>query len=225
MLNDIKININNLMLDPNNPRFIKDLRNHQHVTDDNVEAMQGEILSRFSSKSSSDENDVTNISDLYTSMTTIGYVTVDRIVVKKLLNSNYYLVIEGNRRISTVKKLLIDIAERNRPFNNQTARDDIEHLKESFNSITGMLLNTIGMTKEDEAHKISVILGLRHHGSLLSWEPLPRAYSIYKEYMNLEPVNKEFELVIDKIKQVSSLLSISSSKVQSALKTYFVYIQ
>ncbi len=225
MLDDVKINIENLMLDPNNPRFIRDLRNHQHITDDKIESFQNEILSRFSTQSSTDEDDVTNISDLYTSMITIGYVAVDRIVVKKISDSDSYLVIEGNRRISTVKKILNDIDERNAPFHKQKSRDDIKPLLDSFKTITGMFLDTSGMSKDEEAHKISVILGLRHHGSLLSWDPLPRAYNIYNEYMDLTPASNEFILDNSSIKYVSSQLSISPNKVKSALRTYMIYIQ
>lgn len=225
MLDDIKVSIDKLMLDPNNPRFINDLRNHQHITDDGIESIQDEIINKFSTKSSSDEDDVTNISDLYTSMITIGYVSIDRIVVKKLLDSDSYLVIEGNRRISTVKNILKDIEKRNAPFHKQKARDAIEHLIKSFENITCMFLDTEGMSEEEEAHKISVILGLRHHGSLLSWEPLPRAYNIYKEYIDLTPNSNEFVLDNSKIKHVSSQLSISPTKVKSALRTYLVYVQ
>lgn len=225
MLDNIEINIEKLMLDPNNPRFIKDLRNHQHVTDDMVESLQDEMLTRFSTKNSSDNDDVTNISDLYTSMITIGYVAVDRIVVKKLSNTDKYLVIEGNRRISTVKNILNDISERNRPFHKQSVRDEAEHLLNSFKTITGMFLDTAEMSEEEEAHKISIILGLRHHGSLLSWDPLPRAYNIYKEYMSLNPASNDFILDNSFIKHVSSQLSISATTVKSALRTYLVYIQ
>ena len=225
MLKSIEINIEKLLLDPNNTRFIKDLSGHQRVVDEEVESLQKKTLSRFSRIGTSDEIDVTNISDLYASMKTIGYVSIDRIVVKNLLNTDKYLVIEGNRRISAVKTILRDVQKNEGDFDTQKKRDKVAPLLDSFNTITCMFLDTSQMSKEDEAHNISVILGLRHHGSLLSWEPLPRAYNIYKEYMNLEPVSGVFSTDPVKFMHVSSQLSISVNKVKNALRTYLVYIQ
>lgn len=225
MLQNLNLKIEQLLLDPNNPRFIKDLRDHEHVGDENVKDLQDETLNKFSNQDTSDEEDVTNIRDLYDSMITIGYVAIDRIVVKKLASSEDYLVIEGNRRISTIKKILDDLGQRKKPFDRQQIREKIEPLLETFNTITCMFLDTSGMSEQEVAHKISVILGLRHHGSLLPWEPLPRAYNCYKEYMELQPKLDGFVLDNQKIKHVSSQLSVSQAEVKKALRTYMVFSQ
>ena len=59
MLQNLDLNIEQLLLDPNNPRFIKDLSNHEHISDENVKELQEETLSKFSNQASTDEEDVT----------------------------------------------------------------------------------------------------------------------------------------------------------------------
>lgn len=225
MLQNRDLKIEQLLLDPNNPRFIKDLRNHERINDESIKGLQQETLNKFSNQDTVDEDDVTNIRDLYASMCTIGYVSIDRIVVKKILDSEDYLVIEGNRRISTIKKILGDFDQRRDPFHKESNREKIEPLLDSFKTITCMFLDTAGMSEKEEAHRISVILGLRHHGSLLSWEPLPKAYNCYKEYMELPPKEGSFVSVQKKIKQVSSQLAVSPTDVKRALRTYIVFMQ
>ena len=226
MLKEIKISIDNLLLDPNNPRFKKNLTENIFVEDDTVSAKQKEILKNFSTDpSSEDENDVTNISDLYESMRTIGFVPIDRIVVRSIKGTNQYLVIEGNRRISTIKTMIHNYEKRIGVFDKSKEREKYEAIKGSFGNIVCMYLKTDGVPRDEVLHKISIILGLRHHGSLLEWEPLSKAYNIYKEYMNIEPKLTTFDFDNKKRNEVSSRLSISRVKVSSALKTYVAYLQ
>ncbi len=226
MLKEIKVSIDDLLLDPNNPRFKKDLTESIHVKDDSISDSQKEVLKNFSTNpSSDDENDVTNISDLYESMRTIGFVPIDRIVVRSIQGSSQYLVIEGNRRISTIKTMLHDYERRVGVFDKSKEREKYEAIKDSFDNIVCMYLETKGVPEEEVRHKISIILGLRHHGSLLEWEALPKAYNIYKEYMNIEPRLRNFDFDNKKRNEVSSRLSISRANVSSALKTYVAYLQ
>ena len=84
MLENIELDIERMVLDPNNPRFIKDLRHHERIRNDQIREYQEKTLARFGTQETNDEDDVTNIKDLYDSMITIGYVPIDRVVVKKL---------------------------------------------------------------------------------------------------------------------------------------------
>jgi hypothetical protein len=225
MLKEINISIDNLLLDPNNPRFSRDLNKSKYIPDSEVEGKQAETLSLFDRGAANDSEDVTNIKSLYESMITIGYVPIDRIVVRPIQNTNKYLVLEGNRRISSIKKILFDFEMQNDPFDSPRKRESRMSIMNSFDIIPCMLLDTEGLSQEDIFHKISIILGLRHHGSLLEWEPLPEAYNIYKVYMSLEPKTAMFEFTANKRKQVAARLSISPSKVKEALRTYIAYSQ
>jgi len=224
MLKEISVPIENLLLDPNNPRFIKDLEIIPSVPDDKLVDDQKKVLDRFETSAKSDkELDVTNIKDLYDSMQNIGFVEIDRIVVKKVAVNDKFLVIEGNRRIATVKKLLNHYE--NGTIINPTERRKLAILMDSFRKITCMLLETKGLPQEEIKRRINIILGLRHHGSLLKWEPLPKAYNIFNEYMTEEPQNDDFEFNNNKVKYVKNRLSISAADVKSALKTYIAYLQ
>jgi hypothetical protein len=225
MLDEIQVKLDDLFLDPNNPRFKVDLKKSKIVTDDQIEKLQSAVLKNFGKNPSPDDEDVTNIADLYESMRTIGYVPIDRVVVRKFNENNKYLVIEGNRRISTIKTLINDYKNRNGVLDKTQERRKYEKVSESFDEITCMLLKTEKLSAEEISQKISIILGLRHHGSLLEWEPLPKAYNIYKEYMNIEPKLENFVFKTLRKNEVSNRLSISGRKVVESLKTYVVYIQ
>lgn len=227
MLNEITVSINDLMLDPNNPRFKKNFVEEPLIPDEGISFKQSDVMRRFSTAqtNSNGEEDVTNISDLYESMRTIGYVPIDRIVVRKIENSESYLIIEGNRRISAIKNLLYDYVNRKGVFDQTQEREKFEAVKNSFEEIICMLLDTSGLSNEELIRKVSIILGLRHHGSLLEWDALPKAYNIYKEYMSIEPKTTAFEFSGKKRNEVSSRLSISKGKVDRALSTYVAYLQ
>ena len=225
MLKEIPVSIEDLLLDPNNPRFIVDLREIRNIPDEKIEEKQENILNRFDHhRSRTDkESDVTNIKDLYDSMRDIGFVEIDRVVVRHLKEVNKYLVIEGNRRISTVKKILMHLPdpEKTKP----SERRKLESLMSSFTNINCMLLDTSDLSQDQIEHRIAVILGLRHHGSLLEWEPLPRAYNIFTEYMSEEPSSSNFEFDNIKTRNVANRLSIPRGDVKKALQTYIAYLQ
>ena len=225
MLDEIKVSIEDLLLDPNNPRFTTGFKEYSAISDKEIESKQREVLKKIDKNPSSNEEDVTNIEDLYKSMISIGYVPIDRIVVRPIRNSSKFIVLEGNRRISTIKKILGDFKNQQSPFDNLEKRKQLEPITSSFNCITCMLLKTEGLDKDEIAHKISVIMGLRHHGSLLEWEPLPKAFNIHKVYMEIEPITEAFEKKAVKINGVATRLSIKPVMVTEALKTYVAYLQ
>jgi hypothetical protein len=86
IVKEIEIPIDNLLLDPNNPRFIRNLTARERVPENEIEGKQADTLEAFSRDSSPEEPefDVTNMRDLYDSMLRIGFVEIDRIVVRPL---------------------------------------------------------------------------------------------------------------------------------------------
>lgn len=229
-----EIALDDLMLDPNNPRFVRKFATPKHFFDDAIEGCQSDVLKHFTrgkgksengdsdtdESSSGESDDFFKIEDLWNSMSNIGFVPIDRIVVRKLKDSDKYLVIEGNRRIATAKQLLKkDDLEKN-PKNKLTIK-----IKESLRSIETLQLNVEGMSQEEVDHRVSVILGLRHYGSVLEWTPLPKAYNIWREYMGLDPILEDFEYNNKRARMVASRLSVKYTDVQKACMTYIVYRQ
>jgi hypothetical protein len=223
MLTQIDLSIDDLVLDPHNPRFASDFTPIEAMTDQQLIASEKDTLQRFTPDESTTKESTTAIGDLFRSMKEIGYVPIDRVVVKKIGETGKYLVIEGNRRISTVKQLLSHLVAQD------LTHEELQQLQrheQSFRVIPCKLIATENKSKKEIDHAISVILGIRHHGSLLEWEPLPRAYNIYTEYMSISGgEDAKFQVDTIKIKDIASRLSISSAKVSSALQTYIAYLQ
>ena len=228
MLKEIQLPIEALLVDPNNPRFIWNLTQPAKVADEDIEAQQEATLKRFGRNPdpTDPDFDVTNIKDLYDSMLRIGFVGIDRIVVRPIKNAKeIFLVLEGNRRIAAVKSILRDYADRVPPLHHPEKRKDYETHAISFKQITAMLLDTEGLSDSEIDHEVAKLLGIRHHGSLLEWDPLPKAFNIYSEYMEQEPRHETFKFDNNKATAVANLLCIEKPKVSRALKTYQAYLQ
>jgi len=227
MLSEIVVDIDDLLLDPNNPRFIRSLDQPAEIPDDQVSAKQDQTLQRFKRTPPADdeESDVTNIGDLYASMQRIGYVGIDRIVVRKITSSKKYLVLEGNRRVATIKNILEDLDKKRPPFDKTTAQKEIKQHLPSLRTITVILLDTNNLSREQIQHEVAILLGIRHHGSLLPWDLLPRAFNIYSEYMEEEPQSEKFSFKNTKARAVADRLCIQSADVSGALRTYVAYLQ
>jgi len=146
------------MLDPNNYRFI-DSPSYQPVPDDKVEdsQIQRRTLNLLVGKNRE------NITDLIDSMKRNGFIPVDQIQVKELPSGNL-LVLEGNRRIATLKILFDEFKEGN----------DVGRLTEaSFKSVE-MVLNP----NEDEAQHL-IIMGLKHINGNRKWKAVNQAQLIH----------------------------------------------
>ena len=223
MLTEQRIHVDKLLLDPDNPRFIANLTPHQRTPDEEIEDKQAEIFRRFSKNQDDSEFDVTNIRDLYDSMVRIGFVGIDRIVVRAL--GEKYLVLEGNRRLATVKSILRDYQDMRPDLEGPEKRGHVESHLDSFRELPVMVLDTSELSNHEVYHKVSIILGIRHHGSVLEWEPLPKAYNIHTEYLEELAEIGEFRFENRIAKQVAERLCIKRSDVMSALRTYIVFLQ
>ena len=225
----ITVALDDLLLDPSNPRFVEDLRVSGEIPDDEVEGLQEAILKKFRTKADPaviDEDESSFIvHDLIDSMRQIGFVSIDRVVVRKLetrrkTKTPKYLVIEGNRRVSAAKKLRQEDRDKKNPADKLAAV-----LRASLEELEVLLLETEGLSKSEIHDKVGVILGLRHYGSVLEWEPMPKAKNIYGEYMQGSPALKEFALHAERVSGVGKRLSVKRADVIKALKTYVAYLQ
>src|SRR5438445_12041627 len=83
-----QLSLDDLLLDPNNPRFVEDLDLKDEAPDEKVEALQDEALKRFRTKADEDregdDESFFGVHDLIESMSQIGFVSIDRVVVRKL---------------------------------------------------------------------------------------------------------------------------------------------
>ena len=159
-----RINVADIYLDPNNPRFWTGAT-RQPVPDRRITVPAVQKRTR-------DEIDNHNhgIDSLYDSILFNGFLLLDRIVVREIEGfPDKYVVVEGNRRFRSLSRLRQDIAE-GRPFNVETPPEQLEQLVAQTNEIEVLIYK--GNGKED----ISWILqGIRHINGVRDWEPAQRA--------------------------------------------------
>ncbi len=162
----IRRHIDRLLLDPNNYRFI-DKNDYKFVLEDQLS--DARIQQRTQSFIAGKANE--NIADLINSFKTNGFLDIDQIQVKSI--GENYIVLEGNRRVSTLKYL----------FNQFKEGYDVGVLKEEdFKSVP--IVEVLG---EDPVHHL-ITMGLHHISGKKRWSPVNQAQFIYDlHYKYLKP--------------------------------------
>lgn len=149
--------IKNLLLDPNNYRFI-DRHDYRAVPEDQIAdaRVQQRTINFVSGKNGE------NISDLITSFTANGFLDIDQIQVRKV--GENFLVLEGNRRITTLKYL----------YDQFLIGNDVGKLTESdFKSI-----DLVEIIDEDPVQHL-ITMGLHHISGKKRWSAVNEAQLIY----------------------------------------------
>ncbi len=166
MLTPIKVNIDQLLLDANNPRFSElgeDLNqvNEGRFADDKVQAFTFERM----------KAEVFDVAELKDTIKTLGFLPMDRIVVRRWLgnlspSSEKYVVIEGNRRLSALK-WLISLHEIGKESFSEEQLDN-------FKQLECLLLDEKGAP----AAANLILPGLRHVSGIKEWGPYQKAKAV-----------------------------------------------
>ncbi len=152
------ISIDNLFLDPNNPRFL-DFEEEigtvpdQRIPEPGVQRRAFEKISRF------------DIRQLKDSIAEVGFLPMDRMVVRAIGNGNHAIV-EGNRRLAAIKSLLED---------HEAGRELPQELLEQLQAIEVWVLDA---EAELAARDQLLLAGLRHISGVKSWGPYQRAIAL-----------------------------------------------
>lgn len=181
--------IDRLILDPNNYRF-KDRPEYEPVEQANVAdtRVQQRTLNFILGK-----NNV-NVKDLISSFTTNGFLDIDQIQVTEAGGGHHLLVLEGNRRIATLKYLYEEFKKGN----------DVGPLSESdFKSINLVLIDD----EEPIQHLIS--MGLHHISGKKRWN------AVNKSQLVSDLINKHNKTE----QEVCDALGISKVKLRRGLRT------
>jgi hypothetical protein cbatJ_03415 len=179
--------IDDLILDPNNYRFI-DKPEYRFVPEDQVDdtRVQQRTIGLITGKNQD------NIKDLITSFKANGFLDIDQIQVKKA--GNKYLVLEGNRRVATLKYLWEEFKKGN----------DVGVLKEeNFKEI-----HLVEITGEDPAEHL-IAMGLHHISGKKRWDAVNEAQLI-KDL--IEKYNKTKD-------DICNELGITKQKLNRSLRT------
>lgn len=147
----IRVKLEHVYLDPNNPRI--EIPMKEKIPENRIceEGIQGECLEKLKE---------IGLSDLIGSISNSGFSTVDRVVLRHLKNGKY-VVVEGNRRIATLKFLI------------ESHRKGYVTLVEE---IKKGILEFEALRYTGENPDIAwIIQGFRHTPGIKSWDDYPKA--------------------------------------------------
>lgn len=166
------VNISQLFLDPNNFRLINE-KNYTPVNKEKIcdEQVQRRTLTLLCG------NKNENIQDLLDSFKANGYLPVDQIQVKKIENSNNFLVLEGNRRTAALK-ILKELYENE---SIDTQKFDVNFLKS---------IPVVVYSGADDEVQQFIVMGLKHISGNKKWGEWNQA-QLVKSLYNSEKMSEE----------------------------------
>lgn len=214
-LEKINVDVGKLLLDPNNPRLFSREEARVPLNKVSEPGVQSKTVQRLFPNS---DKDRFKIDELIKSIRMNRYVPEagGYIFVRRLKDSDYYLVLEGNRRLVALRELLNQ--------DEQLARDHPEVLA-SIKRID-VLEITDDIPEEQLQAKISYLLGTCHHGSHKNWSPFARAKGIYERYLQIsDQDHQKFRYEKRHGEAVASLLSIEEKEVAERISVYKVMSQ
>lgn len=190
-MNVIQVALDRLYLDPNNYR-LRGNQNYKLVEDKNIcnSMVQKRVMKMIKGENASD------IKDLLESFKENGYLKIDNIIVRPLDESKkQYLVVEGNRRITTLKVL------------KELYEDGMEIGRinpECFNH-----LDVVEYDVDDKEYEI--LMGLRHVSGVRQWG----------DYEQSELIANLVRRHNMELRDISESLGITLKNVKRRLNTYY----
>lgn len=209
-LKKISVDVDKLLLDPNNPRLFS--REEERVPLEKVmePGVQDSTLKKLFPKN---DKDRFKVDELVDSIRANRYVPEagGYIFVRKLAEADYYLVLEGNRRLVALRELLGD--------SEKLAKESPELLSTLKTIDVLEIIDDIPEAKLQE--KIAYLLGTCHHGSHKNWSPFARAKGIFERYLEVSDQNNDdFSYEKNHGESVASLLSIQEKEVSERLQVF-----
>lgn len=204
-LKELKVDANDLLLDPRNPRIIEDPSKYicSKKADFSDQWIQEETLAAI-------QKSKYNVNKLKKSIMLSGFLNIDSIFVKRY-GKYSYLVLEGNRRTAAIKDLL-----------QETGLD--KNVRESIQRIPVKVLEV--KKGADEERIITSILAIRHLDGPLEWEPMQRAFVIFQTYSNIlhsEYGESDFSYVSEILPTVSEATKMSKRNIWLSLAVVRIF--
>jgi AAA15 family ATPase/GTPase len=193
-------NLKNLYLDPNNYRFV-DNNDYEKIDDDKI--LNPTIQKR--TKSFIEGYRRENIKDLLSSFKSNGFLDIDVIQVRDLGDNNYQ-VLEGNRRVATLKALQED-------FENGISIGNLN--SDIFKSIPF----EIHENETNEKHLI--VMGLKHISGNKKWAAINQAQLIF-DFLSLYWETQEY---YTKETELCNSLGISKTELRLSQRAYHLILK
>ena len=161
-LHDENVDLNNIFLDPRNPRLLGKLKGYEDIEDEKIPELgvQDSIIKKIL-----EEN--LEIEELKSSIAEVGFLTIDRVIVRPLEMDSGFVVIEGNRRISACKRLMEELNAKEREIN-----------EDLIDGIRCPRVLVFKVNKEEAEHCKWILQGLRHISGPKGWGPYQQARAV-----------------------------------------------
>jgi len=196
-LKKVTVSISKLLLDPNNPRFadISDESLNIPVSRFTEEEVQKHAYEKMM-------NPKFDVLSLANSIETVGFLPVDNIVAREL-DSDDYVVIEGNRRTTAIKYIIrqFDLGQ------NMLKQTQID-------AISAMDILVVDNMEDDQESIGKIIQGIRNVAGIKEWDAYQKAQFISE--------------MLDKGKEpgtISKMIGMSVRDINRYYKTYSVMAQ
>ncbi len=170
-LTEQTISIDNLYLDPNNPRFW-DQQSRRRIPDTRTveEPIQRRVEQAIRRH---------DIEELQFSILRNGFLPLDRIVVRPLeSHEGKFVVVEGNRRLAALKLLRERIGE-SLVAEENISDEYLDNLLDQTKDLPVLVYN--GSHFDDISW---IFQGIRHIGGIRQWEPAQRAKLVADQFEN-----------------------------------------
>ena len=163
LLMPIKVRLNQLLLDPNNPRFSDfeddaELVPEARYAEEKVQERTFDRMKQF------------DVAELRDTIVTVGFLPLDRVVVREWdaqqNDSPKYVVVEGNRRVTALKWLMVLQEEGKRTLSEESLSN--------YREIEVLLLDK---NNAPMASRL-VLPGLRHVSGIKEWGPYQKARAV-----------------------------------------------
>jgi len=160
----ISVEPDRILLDPKNPRFLSSdiikCQEKEIATDKVQNQIKKIILNEYQGKL------------IKESIRNVGFLKIDRVVCKtiNIKDKEYYLLIEGNRRIAALKDLL----------------EDVKNLKVQLEPFILQSLKSIEIFVLDNASfdNVWLIQGLRHISGISEWKAFEKSQAMKNLYLS-----------------------------------------
>jgi hypothetical protein len=155
------VSLNNLLLDPNNPRFAD-------ISDESLNIPIARFTEEEVQKHAFDKmmNPKFDVLSLANSVETVGFLPVDNVVAREL-NNGKFVVIEGNRRTTALKYI---VRQYNLGQNLMT--------KEKIDDISTLDILVVDTLEDDQESIGKIIQGIRNVSGIKEWDAYQKAQFI-----------------------------------------------
>lgn len=189
----ITLPVEKILLDIINPRFSGEIKSPKFSEDTKYNDQKAQELTR---RYLIEKHRAGTLAD---SIVKVGFLKIDRVVVRKI-NSEEYVVVEGNRRLAAVKTILGDVR-----------RKVLVLPKPIIDSLIKIEVLELNIKGKDGIKAASLLQGIRHISGVRNWGPYQQGKLVHT-LVESEGLN---------FSEAALSVGLSPSRVSALLRGYY----